>query len=176
MPDAETTKLNSVASETTKMNSVLSNTLPTYIVFANIALSKDAITDDTKGSNETCREQEATSTHLDCQPMLKNASKKRATIYNAEAETAEMTSDSTKLTAKLRTKNNSDPLRQCSAAHENAEGPLARPYKKKKQSASATVSLKSTVITKHHRRSNACISLDEVLQNPLVASLLLRYL
>jgi hypothetical protein len=157
-------------SEMTTMNSVLSNTLSTYLVFANIAQSKDAITDDTKGNNETCREQEATQTHLDCQPMVKNASKKRAPTYNAEAETAERTSDS----KMLRKKNSSDRLRQSSAAHENSEGPLARPYKKKKQFASAMVRLKSTGITKHHRRNNACISLDEVLQNPLVASLLLE--
>jgi hypothetical protein len=58
---------------------------------------------------------------------------------------------------------------------ENSDVPLVHSYKRQKDSRNLSLNLQLGMITKHHRRNNACIAMKEVLESLLVASLLQGY-
>lgn len=52
---------------------------------------------------------------------------------------------------------------------------VGRPIPQIKKTSSLKLNIGPKPITKHHRRNNACLSLDEVLQCAMVASMLMEY-
>jgi hypothetical protein len=151
------------------MNSMPSDMVMRDIVFSKIAYSSDIVTCQMKRKDGSQNRQAEASTRLDWQPKF-NPCKKRPTLDNAKAEALHTTVDSTRLVGK----NCSDQDRTLAARDSNSNALHGRHYKKQRMSITQILSLESKVATRHHRRNNACISLEEVLKCASIATLLLE--
>jgi hypothetical protein len=152
------------------MISMPSNTLTSDVSFSQRSLLIDTITEVTIGNDGSCNKENETWMRLHGQPRL-NSSNKWQPIEETTTTGLDETADPTTILSK----DTSDRLPQRVITQENSETPLTSLDKKQRESMITILGLTSNVVIKRHRRSNACISLDRVLECPLVVSLLIGY-
>jgi hypothetical protein len=141
--------MNSLPSETTR-----------DIASSKVTYVNETVTCQIEGKDEmqSQTKQQEDATCLDMQSKL-NSGKKRTTFALTIPEAPQTTMEFMINAAK----DTSDRLRGNAVGDKFPAAPPIRRYKKQRMTGSQMFNIKSQVITKHHRRNNAFVSLEDVL-------------